>query len=548
MKPDDKISQTAAIPIKVGGGAHRNQHETVVDDDQETLLANGFELEPQEARQPSFLKVLNDGVLLGTSVPDYLGTQISVDVSYDGGISPPLKVARTSKSWGAMAPSRHAMETVNPIRRIVDVMSIKPNPEKALLKLHLGDPTLTGTMPTHEVVLKALEDSLKSGKYNGYGPAIGVLEVRAAVAEHATSSEAPVTAEDVILTSGCSHALQLAIEVLANPGDNILVPRPGFPLYGTLMRPHGIEDRPYDLQINRGWEADLVQMEGLIDERTKAIIVNNPSNPCGAVFSKEHLEAILRIADRYKVPIIADEIYGDLAFDGAKFLPMATLEPKVPILTCDGIGKRYLIPGWRLGWLIVHDRHSVFAEVRNGLRQLAQKIVGPSAVVQGALPAILKQTPESFHGHTRSILSQNAKVATEELAGVPGLRPVTPRGAMYMMVGLDMLSFPEFDDELEFTKALIAEESVYCLPGTAFHYPGAIRLVMTYNAEIMREACQRIAEFCRRHYRLPTPKPDDDLQEFAHKKPLENPRLVYDLLADEPETPPAPIVITAKKL
>uniref|UniRef100_A0A914XN64 Tyrosine aminotransferase n=1 Tax=Plectus sambesii TaxID=2011161 RepID=A0A914XN64_9BILA len=467
-----------------------NLHENCMK--QQLKKDNGL-LSPQRQHSPSSFE--DDGLLLSTS---------PFCMSYDRQRkrqSPPPE-----REWRTLPASEHSKNTVNPIRRIVDVMSVEPNPAKSLIKLHLGDPTLTGTLPPSDAVLKALQEALMSEKYNGYGPAVGLVEVREALARHVTTPEAPVTAEDFILTSGCSHALELAIEGMANAGDNILVPRPGFPLYTTLMRPHGIEDRHYDLQMENGALVNLQHLESLIDERTRAIIVCNPSNPTGAVYSKAHLEAILRIADLYKVPVIADEIYGGMVYDGAVFYPMATLEPKVPIISCDGIAKRYLVPGWRLGWLTIHDRHGALKNVRDGLRNLAQKIVGPCALVQGALPAILDNTPAEFFEHVRNVLTLNAKAAYNTLSAVPGLKPVRPQGAMYMMIGFDADNFPAFKgDELSFVKALIAEESVYCLPGTAFHCPGWIRLVLTYPEEVTLDACERIAAFCSRHYSLRRP-------------------------------------------
>jgi len=287
---------------------------------------------------------------------------------------------------------------------------------------------------------------------------------------------------------------------LAGPGKNILVPRPGFPLYVTLMRPYDIEERYYNLRMEKNWEADLEQMEALIDENTAAIVVNNPNNPTGAVYGREHLENILKLAQKHHVPIIADEIYGDMVFGGAEFFPMHTLKPKVPLLTCDGISKRYLVPGWILGWLIVHDVDEAFAQVRTAIRQLAQKIVGPCALMQGALPSILRKTPREFFERTRDILSKNVEIVCRELAQVPGLRPIEARGAMYMMIGVDIRSFPEFDGEEALIKAMISEESLYCLPGSAFNSPGGIRFVLTHSNETMFEACRRLEAFCQRHH------------------------------------------------
>jgi len=379
-------------------------------------------------------------------------------------------------------------------------MNVEPNPDKPLLKLHIGDPSITGILPTHEKVNQAVMDALLSGKYNGYGPAVGFVEVRQALAQFVSTPESYVDAEDITLTSGCSHALQLAIEALAGPGKNILVPNPGFPLYVTLMRPLEIEERYYNLCVDKNWQADLNHMESLIDDNTAAIVVNNPNNPTGAVYSREHLEDILKLAQKHRVPVIADEIYGDMVFGGAQFHPMHTLKPKVPLLTCDGISKRYLVPGWRLGWLIVHDVDDALFKVRTAIRQLAQKIVGPCALMQGALPAILRDTPDEFFQRTRDILSENVDIVCRELADAPGVNPIRAQGAMYMMIRSDINSFPEFDGEEALIKALISEESLYCLPGSAFNSPGAIRFVMTHSSETMLDACMRLKAFCQRHY------------------------------------------------
>lgn len=131
------------------------------------------------------------------------------------------------EAWDIIEPSAFARNTINPIRRIVDAMQVQPNPDKALLKLHIGDPTVTGVLPTHENVNRAVMDALMSGKYNGYGPAVGFLEVRQALAQFVSTSTSKVSAEDIVLTSGCSHGLEMAIEALAESGANILVPKPG---------------------------------------------------------------------------------------------------------------------------------------------------------------------------------------------------------------------------------------------------------------------------------------------------------------------------------
>ncbi|PIO52370.1 hypothetical protein TELCIR_26324, partial [Teladorsagia circumcincta] len=201
------------------------------------------------------------------------------------------------------------------------------------------------------------------------------------------------------------------------------------------------------------------------------------------------------LAYRYHLVIIADEIYGDLTYDGAVFHPLATLTPKVPIITCDGIAKRWMVPGWRLGWLIIHDRHRVLNEVRKGLVALSQKIVGPCALVQGALPKILAETPEKYFEHNRQVISKNANIVSKLLKGLEGVHCLQPHGAMYMMISIDRSMY---GDDLKFASELIQEESVYCLPGSAFSSPGWIRLVITHSEEVTEEAMRRIRAFCER--------------------------------------------------
>lgn len=177
---------------------------------------------------------------------------------------------------------------------------------------------------------------------------------------------------------------------------------------------------------------------------------------------------------------------------------MASLSPKVPVISCDGIAKRYLVPGWRLGWVIVHDHYGVLSEVKKGIIALSQKIVGPCALIQGALPRILNETPQSYFDNIKKVISTNAAIVYETLSRVPGLKPLRPQGAMYMMVRFE---FDIYGPETEFVQGLITEESIYCLPGSAFNLPNWFRLVLTYPEEVTRDACERIVEFCERQLR-----------------------------------------------
>lgn len=150
-------------------------------------------------------------------------------------------------------------------------------------------------------------------------------------------------------------------------------------------------------QPNKQWKVDIEDLECQIDDDTAAIVVINPSNPCGSVYDKGHLLEILDVASRNYVPVIADEIYEHFVFSGNTFTSISSISQDVPVITCSGLTKRFLVPGWRMGWVIIHDRNNVLGkELRDALSSLSTRILGPSALIQRALPAILEYTPQSF--------------------------------------------------------------------------------------------------------------------------------------------------------
>eukprot|EP01134_Creolimax_fragrantissima_P002526 CFRG2526T1 len=406
------------------------------------------------------------------------------------------------QGW-AVQSSIVAKRTFNPIRQVVDSMKIVPHPDKNMIALSIGDPTVFGNLAAPNSAIEATIANVQTGKYNGYCHSAGDVASRQAIAENYTCKEAPLTPDDVIITSGCSGALDLAIGVLGNEGDNILVPLPGFSLYQTLAESKGINVKHYPLLAENNWEIDLEEMDGMIDDRTKAIVVNNPSNPCGSVYSRSHLADILALAEKHFVPIIADEIYADMAFKNFTFVPMASLEnSSVPILTVGGLAKRWLVPGWRVGWILIHDRNSVFeAEVRNGLNSLTQLILGANTMAQSLIPAMLNDTDAAFYDGTIATLSENAQLSFDMIEKIPGLTPVMPQGAMYMMVGIDVAAFKDLENDMDMCQALISEESVFVLPGSCFQKPDFFRIVFTAPREKLKEAYERMEVFCNKHRR-----------------------------------------------
>ncbi|XP_006811789.1 tyrosine aminotransferase-like [Saccoglossus kowalevskii] len=306
---------------------------------------------------------------------------------------------------------------------------------------------------------------------------------------------------DVVLTSGCSDALHQIISVLANPGQNCLIPKPGFSLYETVARSIGVDVKRYELLPNKDWEVNIEHMESQIDDNTTFIIVNDPSNPCGSVYSREHLLQILKVAEKHKLPIVSDEIYASFVFPGERYYNLAGLTSEVPILSCSSISKRYFCPGWRFGWIIIHDRNNVFEkEVRGALVRLSQRVVRTNSLIQSAIKSILEDTPQDFLASIIEAVAKNAHHMYREMCKIPGLQPVMPRAAMYMMIGIEIDKFPDFKDDIEFIKKMISDQSVLCLPGQCFKYPNFFRVVLTVPQSDITEACTRIADFCKKYY------------------------------------------------
>ena len=170
-----------------------------------------------------------------------------------------------------------------------------------------------------------------------------------------------------------------------------------------------MELRYYELKPDENWAVDFESMETQIDAKTKFFVVNNPSNPCGSVWSKEHQLEIIEFAKRVHLPILADEIYYGVVYDdSAKFTSFGNLSKDVPIICASGISKIYGVPGWRLGWAIFYNNHGYFDHVLEGMRKLMMILLHPNTLIQFALPKILADTPQSYFDNVRAKLLESA--------------------------------------------------------------------------------------------------------------------------------------------
>jgi tyrosine aminotransferase len=418
-----------------------------------------------------------------------------------------ITIAMTTSDWPVFPCSLKAKLTLNKIRETVETLKPPVNHPKNFLALSLGDPTTKGNLPPPDLFTSTLHELIAKGHNNGYTHSAGTVEARSAVAEKFSHPEANavLTPDDVILTSGCGHAIEIAITGTLNRGDGILIPAPGFSLYVAIAEAYEIIPQHYRLDPEKSWEADMEDLEKKCDSTTRALLITNPSNPCGSVYTKEHLKALADFATRHKLIVIADEIYANMSFDReVPFISLAEADHSLPVISVGGISKQYLVPGWRVGWLTVYNRHEALTTLKAGFHRLITLLLAPNSLVQAALPTVLESTPQEFYDGLLDVLRNNATTLYAALVNVPGLKPIMPRGAMYMMVGIDP-EVLDYDCDIKFSRALLQEQNIMVLPGQVFNVHGYFRLVITLPSKDLLEAAERLKQFCAAHPRRVEP-------------------------------------------
>jgi tyrosine aminotransferase len=228
-----------------------------------------------------------------------------------------------------------------------------------------------GNLPPCPQAIQGIITSVQQSPHvAGYVHACGTVDAREAIARYHSypllqQQQLLLHADNVIVANGCSGALEIALTALLDPDTILLVPKPGFPLYQVIAESHGASVAFYRLDPDRRWEIDMDYLEHLVAQyppgKIRGIVINNPSNPTGAVFSETHLHQIVDFCLKFKLPIIADEVYGDLVLGDHEFHPVAHVAAqagrKVPIITASGLAKQFLLPGWRVGWICFQDKY-----------------------------------------------------------------------------------------------------------------------------------------------------------------------------------------------
>ncbi|KAJ6790754.1 putative aminotransferase TAT2 [Iris pallida] len=386
------------------------------------------------------------------------------------------------------------------IRGVVSELLSVANAEKVLISLGVGDASSYQCFSEGKPFSGPLVHSVEAGTFDCYPHSFGSPSARRAVAEYLSKGLKHCLCEsDVFLTSGGTQAVQVALTVLCTPGCNVLLPRPGFPPYESFCEICNMEARYYDLLPQRNWEMDLDQVRSLADCNTVALVVINPNNPCGSVYSPKHLLQIAETAGDLNIPIVADETYAHMAYGGSKFVPMASFTNLASVITLGSLSKRFLVPGWRLGWVAFCDPLGTLKQVKVGMELLMNVTAGPASVIQAAVPDILSDSHDQFHKKVLTVLEHSADTLYGTIKQIEALKCHSrPQGSMFIMVEVDTARLRGINNDMDFAKELMKEESVLVVPGTVLGLKNWVRIFFGTPADLLTDACDRIKSFCER--------------------------------------------------
>ncbi|HRP01037.1 MAG TPA: aminotransferase class I/II-fold pyridoxal phosphate-dependent enzyme [Candidatus Kapabacteria bacterium] len=383
----------------------------------------------------------------------------------------------------------HKTENVRyAIRDIISLANQVAATGKKMYYLNIGDPNIYDHI-TPSTVVDATIKAMKENK-NGYAPSNGIPSALEAIRVDA-NNKGIHNILDTFVTNGASEAIELCLSALLNPGENFLMPTPGYPLYTAVESKLELEPNPYYLAEENGWQPDVDDIKSKINSKTRAIVLINPNNPTGSVTKIEILNQIIELALEYNLVIIADEIYDKLIFDGKEMVSIASLNQDVSCITFSGLSKNYVAPGFRIGWGVVSGRIEVLADYIEAINKLLRARVSANHPEQYAIAPAL-QGDQSHLGVLVNKLQTRRDIMLEILSGIEGISLVKPEGAFY--------AFPtiKVKDDSHFVSQLIQETGVVVVPGSGFgQKPNTnhFRIVTLPQEEILRDAFKLIGEF-----------------------------------------------------
>jgi len=384
---------------------------------------------------------------------------------------------------------------------IMDAAKQMEEEGQKIIKLNIGNLAVFGFDAPEEIQQDMIRNLPTSA---GYSDSKGVFAARKAVM-HETQKQgiAGVTLDDIYLGNGASELIAMSTNALLNDGDELLLPAPDYPLWTASTSLSGGTPVHYLCDEDNGWMPNLADIRAKITPRTKGIVVINPNNPTGALYSDDLLKSLVEIAREHGLVIFADEVYDKVLYDGVKHTAIASLSTDVLTLTFNSLSKSYRSCGYRAGWLVVSGDKRSARDYIEGLNMLSNMRLCANVPGQWAIQTAL--------GGYQSIndlvceggrLRRQRDLAYELITAIPGVSCVKPSAALYMFPKLDPAVYPIADDR-QFFLELLKETRVMLVQGTGFNWatPDHFRIVFLPHEDDLREAINRIAKFLEQ-YRL----------------------------------------------
>jgi len=400
---------------------------------------------------------------------------------------------RTQQTWEIL-PAQRLERVQYSIRDIAVLADQLAREGKEIIPLNIGDPpAFDFEVPEH--LIEAVAKAMLDGK-NGYGPSLGVPEALEAI-RGVAGRKGIRNIQSVFITSGVSEGVDICLTALVNPGENVLTPCPEYPLYSAVLAKLGAQPNAYLLDESREWQPDLEHLASHIFTGTRAIVLINPNNPTGAVYSRQTLEAIAEHARQNNLVILSDEIYDELELDGETHESIAALAPDVPVITFGGLSKGYLVPGWRLGWAIVSGPETPLRPYIEGMYKLLRARLSANHAIQYAVRPAL-EGPQDHLDDVLAKLRSRRDLTVRYCNSIPHLSCVPPRGAFYAFPRVEI---PDSDED--FVKRLLIEKQVLVVHGSGFgQAPGSkhFRIVFLPPEAILERAYRALGEFMQEHY------------------------------------------------
>ncbi len=392
-------------------------------------------------------------------------------------------------------PAKRTENITYAIRDVVVEAQKLEKQGKKIIYLNIGDP-LKYDFSTPKHMIKAVENTWKIS--SSYADSLGLIEARKAVAREADRLKIPdVTEDDIIITSGGSEGITMALGALINKGENVLTPKPGYPLYSAVINYLQGVLNEYKLDEEDEWQPDIEDIRKKINDKTKAIVIINPNNPTGAVYTKETLLKIIDLAREHNLLLLSDETYDKLIFDDLEFNSVASLAEDVPVVTFNTLSKNYLCPGWRVGWAIFSGPREIISKYAESVKQLARARLSISNPMQHAVKPAL-EGPQDHIKEMIDKLRRRRDLTFKRLNEIKGISCVKPKGAFYAFPKIEL---PVKSDK-DFVLNLLNEEGVLFVFGSGFGnmVGNYFRVVFAASDAALKEGYDKLEKFVKRHY------------------------------------------------